>query len=237
MPLLLTGAGPPLGGAGWTPDELDSLISAVIPSATGFWQDAGKTTPADADGELVRVATSPFTDALDWVATADAARLSLETDGSKWWLESTGQASGFNLLGPAEVGLTANCTIAFRASHESDENNSRIIQAGDQNRVISLRRSGACVFSGGVIINGPLVADSDPHTVVLSKSGGDWSVWLDGVAQSVSAVANDWGRVAIGATSQNEAWDGRLYGVVVCDEALSTDDRVLLETYLEGLSP
>lgn len=95
MPLTLTGAGSVRTFA-WNPGDLTSitvLAGLDIPtmrSAGGLWQDTAKTTPATADGDIVRKITDPYTGA-DYTPTANFC---LRYTGGMWCLGASGTSYG-----------------------------------------------------------------------------------------------------------------------------------------------
>jgi hypothetical protein len=91
------GTGLALGGA-WTPAKATGFNSGVFVALSReqgkLWQDSGKTTAAVADGDLVRVATCPFS-GVDFTAPSDATRPTLRNSGNYWWLEYDGTDDTF----------------------------------------------------------------------------------------------------------------------------------------------
>lgn len=91
MSLTLLDAGPATAGAAaWTPAQLPGLSWTFFPVVAReqglMWQDLGRTTPAVADGDLVRVIECPFT-GTEFSTPDDATRGTLKTDGSgHWWI-------------------------------------------------------------------------------------------------------------------------------------------------------
>ncbi len=232
-----TGGGPPP----WSPADLPSLLPtvqvALSRSQGKLWQDAGKTVPATANADPVRVATCPFTGD-DWTSPSDAARLLLKTDGTFWWLESDG--STLELDAPSTCDLTGASSLSLGAAQTADGGaGSRIVQSQNVNCVLTFRRSSFCVYcQPGLIHNATLFADGNSHTAQLSKSlGGDWALWADGVAQTVTANANDWFHPCVGFGSFAEGFTGRVYAVVPTAADLSGPDQSQLATYLQSLMP
>jgi hypothetical protein len=215
------------------------LLPAASRALGRLYQDAAKTLLATADGHPVRVATCPYT-GQDYTAPSDAARPVLRTDGAAghWWLAFDGVDDA--MAGPTGTNLTGDSTFCVRAAQTVNQNPSRLLNSPDANALFVFRRSGnASLFVGSLVFSAALITDASPHTGTCSKLfGGNWSVWIDGAAQTVSAVANDWGRVNIGNAGVNpEPFTGNVYGLVVSKSMMSDADRIALEAQLAGLSP
>jgi len=223
----------------YTPALLPGIaasINVAISRTQGkLWQDAGKTVPAIANNDPVYVATCPYT-GFDWVAPSNAERLILTNiSGSKWGLTGTIAAGG--LLGPTQSTQANACTFSLRAN-ETDAANSKRIVNDSGNALMCPRRTSASLYSLGNIFAGQLINDSNPHTTTMIKqnAGGNWTVWLDGVSQSVTANTNNFGRLSIGrAGATVEGYIGVMSAFITTSTALSAANQALLETYLSTL--
>jgi hypothetical protein len=202
------------------------------------WSDAGKTTPALTNGSLVRV----FTDTrsgIDWVAPSNAARMTLQGNGSGlWWLVSAND----NVMGYAAASgsLSGASTLAYCATETSAANN-RILQSADgsSNALMDARRSGLAMYVQGTVCSGPIITDSSPHVYLASKpASGNWDSWLDGVLQARAGnVTTEWLNPAIGAGGHNgENFAGNFYGAVHCNSQVTGSNQTALQTYLLKLA-
>lgn len=223
----------------WTPANLPSIAPslniAISRASSKLWQDVGKTVPAVANNDPVYVATCPYT-GFDWVAPSNAERLILTNiSGAKWGLTGTLAAGG--LLGPTQSTQANACTFSLRAN-ETDATNSKRIVNDSGNALMCPRRTSVSLYSLGNIFAGQLINDSNPHTTTMIKpsAGGNWTVWLDGVSQSVTANTNNFGRLSIGrAGAIVEGYIGVMSAFITTSTALSAANQALLETYLSTL--
>lgn len=76
------------GGGGFVPSRISTYHKGLWPAlsraAGGLWQDTGKTVPATANGDPIRVAVDPF-GKQDATAPSDATRPVLTDEGSGVW--------------------------------------------------------------------------------------------------------------------------------------------------------
>lgn len=220
-----------------------SIYTAYISElrASGdLWQNAGKTVPAVADGDPVRVIEDPVSGATQ-TAPSDASRMILtDMGGGKWGLTSDGVDDGYTPS--AGITLSGGSTIAFEALQTNGAGNTRIIQSHTVNALITLRRTLFTVYVNADVRNSTLVSDSNPHTVVFKKAAaGNWSIRLDGANPgSITANANEFGLTGIsygtGLPPTAESFEGVLYALCVCNAELTGNDLSRIETVLGGLS-
>lgn len=241
---IIAGATPRSGGGGpWSPSSLTSLVT---------WHDASDTdTITEASGEVsqwndksgngIHVAQSTAAQKPNTLTSGDwGSRQVLQFDGGDSMLSATNAAL------PVAAGQALSVFAAYR--HSSAPTSVRT--------TLSI---GNGVASGGVRIlyanssKSPcwsVYADNDVGTVAstltptigaaIVTSGGALSMFANGVAAGTgtSSLANSAGTPFLEIGGQvwtalmGQSFLGEIAEVVVCDEALSTDDRQKLEGYL-----
>lgn len=205
---------------GWTPGQLKNLISANVVrdsrSASKLWKDHISGTNATTSGDTVAVDQESYT-SLAWSAPTDGhthVSPTLGNSGSSWYLTFAGATGALVRNGASLLGAS---TITLRVAETVGTTNTRIIQSLPVNSNIDLRRSTSfSIFVGSTqIVTAGLVSDSSVHTITMSKpAGGNWSVWLDGVAQTVAANSTDWNGPSgygSGGFTFTEGFTGNLY--------------------------
>lgn len=245
MSLTLTGAGPP---GGWSPLALPSLQASLVPAVSRsrglLFQDAGKTTPATADGDPVRVATCPFT-AQDYTAPSDAQRPVLHTDGSNhWWLTFDGVDDQFGFTGA----IPGTAISTFNAVNFSDLSTNRTLLGGTAG-------SGAPFnFCQGVTTKAMNLYVDNVTALPESNTSLSTATWyLVGVTFSSPTIAyrlnqaNDGGGSTAGnfTAAGNQYGDlrsgGRMAGSVACHvwgtAQWNAAQIALLEAYIRNLYP
>lgn len=244
LPWMLACGGSRSGVQAWTPDQLgagpwfsvrDSLAQ------NGIWQDASKTIPADADGELIRKLTWLFSGpGADFSAVADTNRPTLKTSGDGvWWFET----DGVNDLLTATASWSGSYTIGWSG---------RLLAAGDFPLVVSLKDGveelrGNSTSGRLEMHSFALVSATDDTSsvgtdvaVIATSSGatGDVKLHIDGVQQ---ASANTAGTrvvdlVNIGSrTGGTIPSNARTYGLAVMSSVVSGNDLTSLNDWLVSL--
>lgn len=224
---------------GWNPSELPNLICAFNISdmrvSNLLWiSRSGSGTNAVNDGDLVGSFQDAFTE-ITGVAVSDGARGTLRLlDNGQWGIEFTYSSTGYNLITVNPIG---NATLSFMASQNDLGVDARILDGGSEesNSLMSLGRGD----HNTIYINSPIVADSlvdddGFHIVTMSKSnGGNWSVWLDGVSQSVNSNNTEFGSINLGTggSFSVEGFAGILITLVVTNSNLTTVERTAMETW------
>lgn len=106
------------GGVIFNPSLLSGLSGApniaLCRSLGLLWQDAGKTTLATADTDVVRVVKCPFT-GLEYTAPADGNRAILNTSGGLWYLTFDGIDDCYDFTAIAGKPLSAH--FVYRPSN------------------------------------------------------------------------------------------------------------------------
>lgn len=235
MSLTLTRAGKAGTGPAFNPNNVSGLIAAVQPalsrSQSKLWQDSGKTIPATANGDPVRVAVCPYT-SLEFTAPSDAARPALFDEGSgKWslsfdgvddvlilttaatlWTVWTGARysgaifAGFNGLFTGDIGATEwligdSGTTNFFATISS---------------LSYFRRNGTESVSPPYL--GPM--SGVPAVIALGKSAGT----------TVSEL-----RLGQDRNIANRFWSGRVAGAAAYSAAVSAPNRTSLDSFFTAL--
>lgn len=257
--LLLTGAGP---SSPWFPSTVSGYVNspysfAELRATGNLWQNAAKTTPAVADGDLVRVAT--VAPGVDWTAPADANRPTLKnTAGSRWALRFGNTHTLASPTGTAGSGSTG-LTVCWRGTappggtawplvQKFDNYGTQaswIIRAdtgADKPQFIITSNGGGTDYS--VLASGTwtvgadvtVVAYYDPAVAVgsrigVSRDGG--SSFATGSAAGAPFVGTS--AIRIGGTSPNPGASIDVYGCPVYGERLSAADIALIAAYLAAL--
>ena len=240
-----------LGRRAFSPSHLAGLAPCVLPALSRsmgrLWQDALKTVPAVADGDLVRVATCPFTGA-DYIAPSDAARPTLkDAGGGKWYLEGDGVNDV--LTCGTFYGASGDFSGSFGAAVASPANS--LSEIGAFGTVLG---GFGLYFSAGV----PKVAygggnnvefgtyDTSDQRFIVTKSPGNinatTALWKNGASVAMGAASSGTPNLTAAALSCPsipglDYYAGRIYGYVPVAATLTAAQVALLDAYLRGLMP
>lgn len=221
----------------WSPAQLPGITTSLgsIAEARTYgrlWQNTGKTTPAVADGDPVRVASCPYT-GIDWVAPSDAARPILTDMGSDTWaLVGDGAqtvlvaADSFDLL---QSGITAAYTPATFTNFDGLLSGNAA--TGDDLLLTGNNGSGAWFGTGTISayrLNG--VGQSEPYPAPVNDVPGVIVVTRSALADLTWQVGQD-------RTNSGRNWEGPIFAVVNVSSALSGGDLALLEAWLDSTIP
>lgn len=241
FPLLLLGRKPGRRAA-FSPDDLSGLFAfpmiAAARSAGKLWQDAGKTTPATAAGDPVRVVVCPFT-AVEFTAPADANRAVLGNSGAAWWLVMDGAATEYAFSGPAPAPLSLHAAV--RGSSYTSNSNGNVITGPTNSQRLNFdaqlrgAKEGVAAWNSGAT---NLVNGTDYVGALDYGATGDARYYLDGVddGQAIADVAAQSlsGNLAtIGSGDFNQYFVGRLYGWGIYTAKQGAAGAAQVATYMQ----
>lgn len=246
MPLLLTGAGRAAPG-GFTPATLPGYFSATniasMRSAGKLWQDSGKTVPAVAAADPVRVIVDR---SVEYTAPSDAARAVLGNSGVTWWLDFDGVDDYYVYSGPASIPLSVHA--AFRWEGASGGTGAGFSAPANGQKFKMFDGGGGATYRGGKegVSNwsnaASLVTPNRDYVNGLNYAAtGDARYYFngadDGLAQAtVEGTGLAASQTRIGASSAGtELWNGRMYGWAIYTQAQSAANILLLHAYLARL--
>ncbi len=214
-----------------------SLDIALQRSSGLLWQDAGKTVPAVADTDPIRVATCPWT-GIDYVAASDAQRPLLTSSGGKWGLTFDGTDDsltadfGSALSQPVTLGFSSNSTTG---QYYCDGSAGRIAFG-----TVIVSGSGDHGIYAGVGFEAAGTTAPTGNAVWLAYANGASSVIRrDGVQVGAgNSGSNGLGQLVHVGRAQNSTgfYGGIIYGFIPATST-SAGDRTNLETYLAALHP
>lgn len=231
------GMGTTSGGV-WTPAKLTGFNSSVLVALSRgqgkLWQNSGKTTPAVADGDPVRVATCPYA-GVDFTAPSDAARPTLRNSGAFWWLAFDGVDDvlqrtmtlnqPYSVYGSALI-LTASGTLC----------DGQTVNTG------YIARNGGNPASYGISAGTNLNSSNTvlaANTVIVGANfnGASSVVDLAGTETTGPAGATNLTAVTVGGrTGIPTLFCDRLYGLIYAG-ALSAAEKAKNRAYLATLGP
>lgn len=228
--------------AAFTPASLTNLVVALdvtlARSQGKLWQDAGKTVPAAANGDLVRIAACPYT-GLEF-STTDASRPALfDEGGGKWSLQFNGSDDEMQAV-QTWPGVTAGSLSGRWKWGGSGDilpiqarvyagNGDYVRFSGDGNAYCrNFRVNRANAFAA--------VSTSTAYRTYTQQSGANYRVYLDG-SQLGSTVAADWEAPATLRIGAGDGFfGGRIAGVVFAAADWDAATRAQVEAYLGGLA-
>lgn len=254
FPVILSPPVPP-----WSPASLPGLVAApnvALARSLGYlWQDAGKTVPAVADGDPVRVMTDPFAPSIDWTAPSDAARPLLKTDSGKWYLLGDGVDDYLSTSDAAVVAaINATHTVAAAWRRNSGTTWPSVVGC-DTYKALSfgpsdaskpgVNSTGSATSSGSItiangtdstfIVRGTITGTAYAATILVDGvSGGSLSFGSNALATTAVRLLNStWDS----GGPQSDPLNGRIYGAPIYSRQLSDAESTLLQAYLRALMP
>ena len=224
----------------------DSIEGAAL--AGRLWQNTGKTTPAVADGDIVRV----FTDATgkDWTAASDAASPLLKIESGVYSLLFDGindslACTAISALGTAftvgtaiKPAVTTRGDVLTRATALNTTNDVFDLlyglTSGKPEFYIGIGTAG---FSSGV--GSTAMSAGSFYRIAGTCSGGTRTVYLDNVSQASasSGTVNNSATLSVrlGDNGGNSApYSGRSQALAVFPSSLDSTARGKFDTWLAG---
>jgi hypothetical protein len=231
------------GGASWTP-ESPTTDGGVSPhtwhyaGSDGLYQDSGKTTVADADGDPVGASVNQGSDSHDIVQTTDADRPTLKT--SVLNEKPVFRFSSHYLVGSYSSSVSQPVTMFLvtkldaAAVGDSSAYRPFTSEDGTNQHLFWKHTTKKWRMYAGNAIEGSASVDSDWHIFTLLFNGASSGMWIDGVSDisgNAGAEGSDglsWGAFYNGGN----AFDGDQAAILTYDSNLSTADRNQVQTYL-----
>lgn len=235
-----------------------SLFIAYQRYAGLLWQDAGKTVPAVANNDPVRVATCPFT-AVDFTATSAGTRPLLTDTGSGTWGLTFDGVDDFLTLGLAsgifDSTTSDNWSVLTAVNPASFSGGRSFIQARDTNTgrygSVGIHFDGITShvmyseFSGTPNLVGStnLVA-ATAYVLDWENSSADFTEFVNGNSDSTGAQGTG------GATSSTDLYiggrqypgnldpfSGVIYGLINYSPRLSSGNAIIVRNALRLIHP
>ncbi len=222
--------------AAWGPPLLTGLSSTILVAAARsqgkLWQDTGKTVPAAANGDPVRVATCPIT-AADYTAPSDAARPTLyDETGGKWSLSFDGVDDRLvrtaSVASPTATGARARDPGALAANKVLAHGTNTALFAGSGGRWQTF----AGAAGSGAIRGGGY------ESILWSLSGAASYLRVNATTTTAASQTNvTWTNVYVGCNSSGaEFFPSRVAGLVMATGTISGADADLLVAFLATLA-
>lgn len=246
--LNLLGAGPGVLLPRWSPADLPGIapsLSVALQRGRGLlWQNTGKTVPAVAATDPVRVATCPWT-GVDYVAPSDAARpLLYDEGGGKWSLSFDGVDDYLSApwVGTAAVTMAAAVRLASAGSFPI------VIAASVTKRelrfIATARRPETITDDGALSVNSASVLALDTWARVLAAcgaSGASTELYTNNIqvgqdaADTTASVSST--AIYVGSRNGTLFLPGRVAGTATVGSKVSVPTVGMIDAYLAGLLP
>ncbi len=219
------------GGGVFSPLSLSPVL--WLKADVGLFQDVAGTIPATADADPVGL----WKDQSGHVADASQG-----TAGSKPILKLAIQ-NGRNVVrfDAVDDGMLSGLTIAavpftvfvVYSSRIGGAGQRRCVQ-GSSNWLLGPYQATYRYFNGG-FIDGPLIVGGAFALACAQQITGTATYFVNSVSKGTNANNGAFGTMSLGATGlAAEPLDGDIAELVVFGSALSTADRLSMETYLNG---
>lgn len=234
--------------AAFVPSDPPGYVSAshdvaALRAAGSLWQNPGKTTPAVAAADPVRVGVAAS--GVEWSAASDAASPALTNSGQKWWIQGDGVNDLFTYTGTLGVVDSAGYALGLVAATPN-------WAGGSQNFTLRLRdNSTGNLFVVYTQTTGALTVSVNDSTVTAQAGiNTSWFTLLyrrsgTGYSLSVNGGAPITGNVATTARSANYIETvgangvprGAVAGLFLYTSDLSTENATALQTYMTAIKP
>jgi hypothetical protein len=219
------------GAAAFSPIDL-SPTAWYDPSNLGtLWQDVAGTTPVTADGQSVARIDDLSGNGHHLTQSTAGSRPLYKTSGGLHWLEFDGTDDE---MSPASFSMTLPFTNVLALS--TDVAVLRYAMNGVWGAVGLTDTGVFWMYNGGADVRtgGPAHATGTPGIVNGGFNGASSTIRVDGASYSLSGDpgSDNMTTLVIGARAGVSYFDGKLYGCILKDALLTSDENTAVEGWL-----